>query len=66
MKMAKWRAALADLEYVLQRDPNHPGIHGDLAEVYEHLENMQALAAEHRRLAEAAQTREKKRKAANK
>ena len=66
MKMAKWRAALSDLEYVLQRDPNHPGIHGDLAEVYEHLENMQALAAEHRRLAEAAQTREKKRKAANK
>jgi tetratricopeptide (TPR) repeat protein len=60
IKMEKWREALTDLEMALTRDPNFPGLHASLAEVYARLE-VPALAAEHRRLAEAL---EKKRKAA--
>jgi tetratricopeptide (TPR) repeat protein len=61
IKMARWRDALTDLEWVLQRDPAFPTIHNSLATVYAELRMPQA-AAEHRRLAEA---RERKRKSAN-
>ena len=60
LKMGKWREALTDLEMVLAREPNFPGLHASLAEVYAQL-NIPTMASEHRRLAEA---RDKKSKAA--
>jgi tetratricopeptide (TPR) repeat protein len=61
MKLARWREALVELEWVQQRVPNSPTVHSDLAEVYGQL-GMKELAVEHRRLADA---RDKKRKSPN-
>lgn len=49
MAMGRWKDALADLEVVLANAPDRAGLHSDLAEVYEKLEQP-ALAAEHRKL----------------
>jgi tetratricopeptide (TPR) repeat protein len=48
-KMKRWEDALTDLEWILRRAPQFPGVHAALADVYSQL-NMTDLAAEHRRL----------------
>lgn len=58
LKMERWREAMADLEWILERQQNYPGVHAALAEVYDHL-RMPELAAAHRR---AAQELEKSKK----
>ncbi len=50
LKMGRWDDALADLETALAGNPTLPGLHGALAEAYDHLGDP-AMAAEHRRLA---------------
>jgi tetratricopeptide (TPR) repeat protein len=59
MKMERWRDALADLEWILVRQPNFPGLHVALAEVYDQL-RMPGPAAEHRRAAQEQQKSKKK------
>jgi tetratricopeptide (TPR) repeat protein len=50
LAMGRWQDALTDLEVVLAKAPDTPGLHAALAEVYEKL-GQPALAAEHRALA---------------
>jgi Tfp pilus assembly protein PilF len=53
------RLALADLEFVLARDPKTAGVHANLAEVYARL-GMTDMAREHRRLQQAEEKSRKK------
>jgi tetratricopeptide (TPR) repeat protein len=59
MKMQRWEDALPDLEWVLARQPDYPGLRVALAEVYERL-RMPAEAAEHRRAAREQEQGKKK------
>jgi tetratricopeptide (TPR) repeat protein len=51
-RMHRWREALPDLEMALTVYPDDPDLHRTLAETYDHLD-APAMAAEHRKRAEA-------------
>jgi tetratricopeptide (TPR) repeat protein len=51
MKLKRWQDALTDLQFVLARTPDAPGLHASLADLYEQLGDTE-VAAEHRRIAE--------------
>jgi predicted Zn-dependent protease len=55
-RMGKWKEALPDLEAALTQRANQPELHRTLAETYDHL-GVTAMAAEHKRLAEATTSR---------
>jgi tetratricopeptide (TPR) repeat protein len=55
-RMGKWKEALPDLEAALTQRANQPELHRTLAETYDHL-GVPAMAAEHKRLAEATASR---------
>jgi uncharacterized protein HemY len=51
MKQKRWQEALTDLQFVLARMPEFPGLRASLAELYDRLGDAE-VAAEHRRIAE--------------